>query len=112
MVLRDNAPEILLGRDYPLTRSLLAGRKPKIYDPTPCKVKTLNRAQSKTQEREQVDNIAACTRNGAVSKQVKSAAPTSSPPTGKGKIHKQSLPLVVASQLEGTIPDSAENTPL
>ena len=39
MVLRDNAPEILLGTDHPLTRSLLAGRKPQVYDPTPCKVR-------------------------------------------------------------------------
>ena len=35
MVLRDNDPEILLGTDYPLTWSLLAGRKPKFYDSTP-----------------------------------------------------------------------------
>ena len=70
MVLRDNAPEILLGTDYPLTRSFLAGSNPKVYDSIPCKVRAITRAQSKTQEREWVDNIAADSRDRAVSKQV------------------------------------------
>ena len=41
MFLRDNAPEILLGTDHPLTRSLLAGRNPKVYNSTPYKVRPL-----------------------------------------------------------------------
>ena len=108
IVLRDNI-DILLGTDHPLTRSLLVGRK---HDPTLCKVRAITRAQSKTQEREQVDNIAADARDGAVSKQVKLAAPTSSPPAGqgKGKTPKQNLPLMMAGQLEGAIPDLTQST--
>ena len=68
MVLRNNAPEILLGTNHPLTRYLLAERNPKVYDSTPCKVRAIYRAQSKTLERKKVDNVAADVRDGAVSK--------------------------------------------
>ena len=75
-------------------------------------VRAITRAQSKTRERERVDNIAADARDGAVSKQVKLAPSTSSPPAGQGKgiTPKQSLSLVVAGQLEGSIPDLTQNT--
>ena len=65
IVLRDNIPEILL-TDHPLTWSLLVGRKPEFYDPTPCKVTAITKAQSKTWEKEQVNNIAADSRDGPV----------------------------------------------
>ena len=110
MVLRDNTPEILLGTGHPLTRSLLAGRKPQIYDPTPGKVRAITRAQRKTRVREWVDSIAADGRDGAVSKQVvKLAVPTSSLPAGqgKGKTPKQGL---VAGLLKSAIPDLTQNT--
>ena len=35
MVSKDNAPDILLGTGHLLNRSFFAGRKPKVYDPTP-----------------------------------------------------------------------------
>ena len=67
MVLRENAPEILLGTNHPLNRSLLAGRNLKIFNSTQCKVRAITRAQSKTREKKQVDNIAADAWDGAVS---------------------------------------------
>ena len=105
MVLRDNAPEIIIGTDHPFTRSLLAGRKPKVNNPTPYKVRAITRAQGKIQGKDQFDNIVTNARVWAVSKQVKLASPTSfhSEGQGKGKTPKQGLQFVVAGQLECSI---------
>ena len=88
---KENALEILLDTDHHSTRSLLVGRKPKVCESTPSKVRSITRAQSKTREREWVDSIAEDARDGAVSKQVKLAASTSNSPVwqGKGKIQAE-----------------------
>ena len=114
VVLKDDAPDILLGTDHPLTRSLLEGRRPKVDDPIPCHVRAITRAQSQAQEKEQVDNLAADARDGAVPRQVKLAAPPIGKPVrqDKGQTPKEpafnippceSSPPVVVGPVEGAL---------
>ena len=49
IVLKDDATAILLGKDYPKTRALLAKRVDKKADPVPSLVREITRAQDKVQ---------------------------------------------------------------
>ena len=104
MVLKDNAPDILLGTDHPLTRSLLEGRRPKVDDPIPCHVRAITRAQSQAQEKEQVDNLAAGARDGAMPRGVKLAAPPIGKPVRQDKGQTPKEPAFNVSPCEGSPP--------
>ena len=121
MVLKDDAPDILLGTDNPLTRSLLEGRRPKVDDPIQCHVREITRAQSQAQEKEQVDNLAADARDGKVPRKVKLAAPPIGKPVmqGMGQTPKEpvfnippceSSPPVVVGPVEGASSEADPNT--
>ena len=65
IVLKEDAPEILLGTDHPVTRSLLTNRKIKLTDPVPTKARAITRAQSHAQSKGMAENKAADARDNA-----------------------------------------------
>ena len=50
-MLKEDAPEILLGMDHPVTRALLTNRKIKLTDPVPTQARAITRAQSHAQSK-------------------------------------------------------------
>ena len=68
IVLEDDAPAILLGKDNPKARALLANRVDKKADSVPSLVRAITRAQDKVQQMERVVDSVADARDGALPK--------------------------------------------
>ena len=111
IVLRENAPDILLGTDHPLTRSLLTNR------PVHTQARAITtRAQSQSQSKEWAEDTLADARDGD---RLKSHPDTSPMPEPSKSQDQLTTPLsanaspAVASPVEGaTIDGSPRATPL
>ena len=68
IMLRDDAPDVLLGTDHPIIQSMLVSRTAKVGNPVPAQARAITRAQSRAQAQEWVEDIVADARDKAMPK--------------------------------------------